>query len=236
MDNDDQLVGRVLSRREILTLAGTATALGVAGGAHAVLLGQEEPQTKGIVVAPEMTEGPFFVDEKLNRSDIRSNPGDGALRPGLLLELTLRLSEVSARGAKPLVGAMVDIWHCDAKGFYSDEASNGTSGQKFLRGYQDSDAKGVVKFVTIYPGWYRGRAVHIHLKVRKDKHEFTTQLFFDDKLSDKVFCREPYSVSDKRTVMNDQDGIFTQGGKKMVLPAVEAKKGFTSMFDIGFAM
>jgi protocatechuate 3,4-dioxygenase beta subunit len=115
--------------------------------------------TSVCVVRPEMTVGPYFVDEKLNRADIR---GD---RTGTELQLTLRVYSVGS-SCTPLVGAFVDIWHCDAAGLYSDVAAEGTAGQTFLRGYQVTDSNGVVNFTTIYPGWYTSRAVHIHFKIR----------------------------------------------------------------------
>ena len=85
------------------------------------------------------------------------------------LTLTVALSQVAASGAcTPLANALVDMWHCDALGVYSDVSSQNTLGQRFLRGYQVSDANGQVQFLTIYPGWYAGRAVHIHFKVRTE--------------------------------------------------------------------
>jgi len=103
---------------------------------------------------------------------------------------------------------MVGVWQCDAAGHYSGVTDTGvgfdTVGQKFLRGYQITDAKGVARFTTIYPGWYRGRTVHIHFKVRTPAtavlanatdsvYEFTSQLFFDDALTTRVFAQEPYA-------------------------------------------
>ena len=87
-----------------------------------------------------------------------------------------------------MAGAMVDICQCDAIGVYSDvRATNGffnTGGQRFLRGYQVTDASGVAKFTTVYPGWYQGRSVHIHFKIRTNaggrNAEFVSQLYFDD--------------------------------------------------------
>ena len=80
----------------------------------------------------------------------------------------------------PVSGAQVDIWHANASGLYSDVAANGTTGHKYLRGYQVTDADGVADFVTVFPGWYTGRAIHIHFKIRKGDLEFTSQLFFEE--------------------------------------------------------
>ncbi len=155
------------------------------------------------VARPALTEGPYFVDEKLNRSDIRSDPSDGSVRQGALLALTFRVSQLT-NACAPLGGASVDVWHCDAAGVYSDVSDPGfsTVGKKFLRGYQVTDSSGVAKFTTIYPGWYQGRAVHIHFKIRShtgsgSAYEFTSQLFFDDNITDQVYTQAPYSA--KRT-------------------------------------
>lgn len=80
------------------------------------------------------------------------------------------------------LGAQADIWQTNAAGKYSDEASEGTSGQKWLRGFQTTDSNGRVQFATIYPRWYNGRTIHIHMKVRftanGQNYVFNTQFFF----------------------------------------------------------
>ncbi len=190
-----------------------------------------------------MTEGPYFVDERLNRSDIRVNTADGAVKAGVPLQLTLRVLQVSGRGCAPLAGAMVDIWHCDALGVYSDvvDRSFNTVGQDFLRGYQITDANGVVNFTTIYPGWYPGRAVHIHFKVRSanaagQNYEFTSQFFFDDGLSEQVFMRAPYSSKGSGFLRNANDGIYRSGGDQTTLTLTPDGDGYRATFDIGLAM
>jgi protocatechuate 3,4-dioxygenase beta subunit len=129
-----------------------------------------------VASTPTVTEGPYWVDEKLFRSDIRTDPTTGVARSGIPLTLTITVQNLSnSSSCSPLAGAYVDIWHCDAKGVYSDESTynpgGGTgnvnkSGQKFLRGYQITDGNGQVTFTTIYPGWYSGRTIHIHFRVR----------------------------------------------------------------------
>ena len=140
------------------------------------------------------------MDEKLNRSDIRSDPADGSVRPGRRCGWRCAVSRLTRGTCAPLPGAMVDLWHCDAVGVYSDVQDPGgaTLGKKFLRGYQTTDGDGLARFTTIYPGPYRGRAVHIHFKVRSAAgggrvHDFTSQLFFDDALSDQVYAQPPYA-------------------------------------------
>src|SRR6185436_8759665 len=142
------------------------------------------------VLAPAKTEGPYFVDEKLHRSDIRIDPTDGSVQAGVPLALALRVFDAD-RGCAPVEGVTVDVWHASAQGLYSDVAQNGTVGKKYLRGAQTTGADGSVRFTTIYPGWYQGRTVHIHFKVRSSAsaasaYEFTSQLFFDDALTDIV--------------------------------------------------
>ena len=134
------------------------------------------------VLTPEMTEGPYFVDGDAVRSDITEG------RPGT--PLTLKLRVVDARGCTPVEGAAVDVWHADAGGNYSAFGSS-ASDSTFLRGIQRTDADGAVTFETIYPGWYQGRAVHIHVKVAVDGTEVHTgQLFFDDDASERVFAAD----------------------------------------------
>ena len=187
------------------------------------------------VLTSAQTEGPYFVDERLDRSDIRSDPGDGRVRPGVTLLLALRLSAVGARGCAPLSGATVDVWHCDATGLYSDEDGGGlrTKGMKFLRGYQVSDANGVVRFTTIYPGAYRGRAVHIHFKVRARRDEFTSQLYFDDALTDRVHAAMPYAGVRERRMRNAEDGLFRMGGRALIVDARDAGEGYVGAYDVG---
>lgn len=136
----------------------------------------------------------------------------------------------------------MDIWQCDALGIYSDVQDNNelfdTSGKKFLRGYQVTDANGTVQFSTIYPGCYQGITVHIHFKVRTDptsgqSYEFTSQLYFDDSITDRVHAQKPYTSKGQRTVKNDQDGIFQNGGNQLMLSLAEASLGYAATFDIG---
>jgi protocatechuate 3,4-dioxygenase beta subunit len=184
------------------------------------------------------------VDERLNRSDIRSDPAGGAVKAGIPLHLTLRTLRVTSPACTPLAGATVDIWHCDALGLYSDERANGTVGQKFLRGYQTTDANGVVRFTTIYPGWYMGRTVHIHFKVHTPDataagrgYEFTSQLYFDDSVTDRVHTQAPYASRVQRSLRNRDDGIYRRGGRQLTLAVNEdGRSGYTATFDIGLRM
>jgi protocatechuate 3,4-dioxygenase beta subunit len=192
------------------------------------------------IVKPRQTEGPYFVDERLNRSDIRSDPSDRSVKAGAELSLAFRVLQVNGNSCVPLPGATVDIWHCDAMGVYSDvqDRSFDTSGKKFLRGYQVTDEKGIAQFITIYPGWYEGRTVHIHFKIRTESssqqnYEFTSQLYFDDSLTDRVQVQSPYSSKGKRTLKNDEDRIFQDGGQDLILQLINREKGYAGTFDVG---
>jgi len=254
MHNDDLPVGRILGRREILTLFGTSTVALLAGcmplsarrgaGRAGGGPGGSAPiaeTTSLCIVSPEQTEGPYFSDVQLNRADIRSDPSDGSLRAGVPLELTLNLNHVTADNCTPFAGAIVDIWHCDAAGVYSDFAAENSAGQKFLRGYQVSDERGIVRFTTIYPGWYDGRTVHIHLKVRTDtaagqSYEFTSQIYFDDAMTDRVYARAPYSDRPNRTTHNANDGIYGGEGERINVEITEEADGYAGTLDIGLFM
>ncbi|HEX9676214.1 MAG TPA: intradiol ring-cleavage dioxygenase [Anaerolineales bacterium] len=267
MDNDDRQVGRILGRREALKILGAAGAAVVAGcapgsaqptstpgqaasGATAGATALPAEATSAAdsvampacVVRPELTEGPYFVDERLNRSDIRSDPGTGAVEQGALLALTFHVSRVGDGSCVPQEGAWVDIWHCNALGAYSDVSDPGfdTSGQQFLRGYQVTDANGIAAFTTIYPGWYSGRTVHIHFKIRTGVeqgesafYEFTSQLFFDEALNDEVHAQQPYASKGPRNTLNSVDRIYDD---RLLLAASEAAQGYAAAFDIGLQL
>jgi len=237
-----------LSRRETFRLAGAAGAMALVGRNIAgESCAAQDVSALSCVVSPPLTEGPYFVDEKLNRSDLRYDPSDN--RPGVPLLLQLTVHRVEGASCTPLTGAAVDIWHCDALGSYSDEGALGTTGKKFLRGYQVTDANGAVQFTTIYPGWYMGRAVHIHFKVRGvssgKTYEFTSQFFFDDALTDTVYAQAPYNTRGARDTRNSADGIYMQAvndgtgrtsGQLLLLPLTKADDGYVGTFDIGLTL
>lgn len=192
------------------------------------------------VVRPELTEGPYFVDTQLNRADIRVEPSDGSLKEGMPLELTFRVSQVGPEGCAPLAGAIVDVWHCDALGVYSGvrDPRFDTSQLRFLRGYQVTDDSGIARFTTIYPGWYSGRAVHIHFKIRTttgagSTYDFTSQLFFDETINAAVYAHPPYAEKGLADVPNAADGIYRNGGEQLILAPTQVEDGYTATFEIG---
>jgi protocatechuate 3,4-dioxygenase beta subunit len=170
-------------------------------------------------MTPEMTEGPYYLDTNLLREDVTEGT------PGLLLRLQVLVADSQA--CAPLANAAVDIWHCDAQGFYSGVGSRSgeapaIDSSTFLRGIQLTGEDGVAEFTTIYPGWYPGRTVHIHMMVHVDGEAVdeetydggsiahTGQLFFDDAISDQVYgTNEAYAGRDEtRRTRNDQDNIL----------------------------
>ena len=177
------------------------------------------------VLTPEMTEGPYYLTGEANRRDITEG------RPGTPLKLALTVASVGA--CKPLAGATVDIWHADATGNYSG-FGNTTSNKTFLRGVQTTDANGTVTFDTIYPGWYQGRAVHIHVKVfAGGSAVHTGQLFFDDSVNGAVFAAAPYNTRGNGWLRNAQDGIYNNGGSQSLVQLVKDATGYAGTMTLG---
>ncbi len=235
MNDDDTPTGRLLSRREALGW------MGMAGAGMLMRSFSAGAQGRPACIArPQQTEGPYFVDTGLNRSDIRSDPASGAIKPGLPLQLAFQVSRVEGGGCAPLRDAHVELWQCDALGVYSGVRDPGadTTGQKYLRGYQVTDAAGAARFTTIYPGWYPGRTVHLHFTIRTGRssgrrEEFTSQLYFDDALTDRVLANPPYSSRGPRTQKNNGDGLYRRGGSQLLLAVREQGPGLVAAFDIG---
>jgi protocatechuate 3,4-dioxygenase beta subunit len=238
MDSDDVQVGRLLGRREMLEILSASSAGAI------LMFGRTASAQQSVmpacVVRPAQTEGPYFVEERLLRSDIRHDPVTNQLKPGAILDLSLTVSQLGSNGCTPLAGAQVDLWQCDALGVYSDvtDRSFKSVGQKFLRGHQMTDAAGLARFTTIYPGWYPGRAVHIHFKIRTEPranrgHEFVSQLYFDDALTDRVHARDPYAAKGLKRTRNSDDGIYRTGGEQLMLNLAETARGFSAPFAIG---
>jgi protocatechuate 3,4-dioxygenase beta subunit len=192
------------SRRQLLR--GTC-ALGVGAIlARAGLAGRRSP-APACTPTPGQTEGPYYIDAALMRQDITEG------RPGMPLGLDLKV--VRATTCVPVPNAVVDIWQTDAGGLYSAFATGqignvDTSGANFLRGIQVTDGNGDASFLTLFPGWYPGRTVHIHFKVHvPNQAVLTSQLYFPDAVADEVLATfEPYIERGQRTTRNSNDGIY----------------------------
>lgn len=194
-------------------------------------------------VMPEEVEGPYpyptgELKNPLNRADITGGQAG--------LPLTLSLMVVNTNASCAVVSDVrVDIWHCNATGYYSGYANQqGVSGTKsytgdtWLRGYQTSDSKGTVVFNTIYPGWYNGRATHIHLEMYiNGVLKKTGQLAFPESISNAVHVTGEYKVHGVNTTSNSADQIFADSVNSETLSLVgDTTNGYTGTFTIGLAL
>lgn len=191
------------SRRGILAALGASAA----GLVPARAANPEAPEEGACLLTPQAIEGPFYLDPKLVRAEIAEG------RPGVPLRMRLRV--VEAGPCTPLANARVDIWHCDAKGLYSGypgqgDAGTDTTGTSFCRGTQITDSGGWATFETIWPGWYPGRATHVHVKVILDARTMLTgQIYFPDAVSEFLYTQVPAYGGRRsaRAVVNANDGI-----------------------------
>jgi protocatechuate 3,4-dioxygenase beta subunit len=214
------------------TLARFGGLVAAAAGGRALLSGDAEGGNRAVesgavscVLTPELTEGPYYIDGEKLRRDIREG------HAGTLL--TLRLRVLDASTCKPIRNAAVDIWHCDANGDYSG-FGNATGNRTFLRGVQRTDATGLAVFKTIYPGWYRGRAVHIHVKAHVGgRVVHTGQLFFPDSVSDAVYKQAPYAKRGAADMQNAEDSIFVNGGRRGMLALRKSGAGYVGAISMG---
>ena len=149
------------------------------------------------------------------------------------MPLALHATVVDASTCKPIKGAAVDIWHADAAGNYSGFGA-GSGNRTFMRGIQRTDANGVATFRSVYPGWYQGRTVHIHVKVHIGGNVVHTgQLYFPDTLTDKVYRRSPYNARPGRTTRNSNDFVFAQGGRRSLLSVHKSGTAYVGAITMG---
>lgn len=201
------MLNRSLTARDAVALAQDTTA---------------STATAMCVLTPELTDGPYYLDDLLVRNDITEGKAG--------VPLDLQITVVDATTCAPIANAAVDIWHCDANGFYSGftgsnpggtdaYVDDGSDPDTFLRGVILSDANGLAEFTTIYPGWYSGRAVHIHMKVHVGgatadgtydggTTAHTGQLAFDDAVTTEIATVEPYSLRSTTFLPFAEDGVF----------------------------
>jgi protocatechuate 3,4-dioxygenase beta subunit len=212
------------------------------------------PSLTEVEGTPQQIEGPYFVDNMPNRSDLRYEPSDGSIQEGIPLNITLnvyRVNDTNGDGEGtciPFSGAMVDIWESNSQGLYSGVAEDGTEGLAYLRGNQITDENGTVKFETIYPGWYENRAIHIHLKIRDYEgpekiFEWTSQLYLPNTINEQVNLQPPYSNHGPIPMTNELDFIYsgpsTDGliknntGNHLMLNVSKSDGGYSGIFNVG---
>jgi protocatechuate 3,4-dioxygenase beta subunit len=239
-----------LNRREALKLLGVVTASGLlasCGGSAS----RRSTTTTGTAnssstctVTPEGEEGPYFVDDSATgylRSDIRANLDGSSVQAGIPLTLTITVYDTQ-NSCAVMDNVQVDIWHCNAEGVYSAEQVESTSDVNWLRGYQVTDSTGVVKFTTIFPGWYEGRTTHIHLRLRStyDSSDTggtnTTQLFFPQDIVDTISSTiAPYSAHGADSTTNASDHVYTgeTHGEILLTLSGDTTKGYAATCSVG---
>lgn len=190
------------------------------------------PEDIACILTPEETIGPFFLDVGLARSDIREDLAGARLR------LVLQLVDVD--GCTPIRDVVANIWHADVNGRYSGFPNQlggvDTTGQTFLRGFQITDANGRVEFTTIYPGWYPGRAVHIHVRFHLDASTIlVSQLYFPEALTDAVYTLAPYNSRGNRDTSNSEDSIARNDLDELTLDAAAENDGYAASIVLGVA-
>ena len=197
----------VLSRRAAFAALSVPAVSALAGAAAFAETGASHDVC---MLTPQSIEGPYYLDPHLVRKQVAEG------RKGVPLRVDLRV--IDGATCKPGKGARVDLWHADAQGIYSgyegqgDKQDLSTVGQKFLRDTQFTDDKGAVSFETIYPGWYAGRATHIHFKVLlDDRNVLTGQMYFPDAVNEFIYANIP-AYADRmgpRAVVNANDRFAT---------------------------
>lgn len=233
-----------MDRRDALKSFGAVGLTAVFGARALDALGEDAQAATVCILTPEVTEGPYWIDKTLTRRNITEG------KPGLPLQIVFTV--VNAKTCKPIKGADVEIWHCDAVGEYSgfDSGASGgapgggqqqpTSSTRYLRGHQKSDANGKAQFLSVFPGWYRGRTPHIHMKVHVGgKVVHTGQVFFNERITAAVYRSAPYSSHGQPDTPHASDSIYAQaGGSSAVLKLgkrAQGLKGYVGRIVVGVA-
>jgi protocatechuate 3,4-dioxygenase beta subunit len=191
-----------LTRRDALRSAGGVGLAAVFGARALDLLGDDAEAASTCLLTPEVTEGPYWVENRLTRRNITEG------KPGV--PVVIRFTVLNAKTCRPIQNADVEIWHCDAVGNYS--AVNGAT-TRFLRGHQKSNSSGKAEFLTIFPGWYRGRTPHIHMKVYVGGDTVHTgQVFFNEKITAAVYRQAPYASRGQYDTPHARDSIYREAG------------------------
>jgi len=182
-------------------------------------------------VTPSETAGPYPSLADFFRSDVREG------KPGTQLSLTIKVVNVNASCA-PVANANVEIWHCDATGNYSEYGTQVR--ETYLRGIQTTNSNGEVNFTTIYPGWYQGRATHIHVEVMINNNSVkVTQMAFPESINNTVHIQGAYSTGGRgaNPTSNAADGIFADSlSSELVTPTGDVSGGYSATFQVGIAV
>lgn len=186
------------------------------------------------VVSPTETAGPYPSLSDFIRSDVREG------KSGTTLTLTLTIVNTNSSCA-PLSGAQVEIWQCDADGHYSQyvQGSYNGSSQTFLRGIQTTDSAGQVRFTTVYPGWYQGRATHIHIEVTVNGRSVkVTQIAFPESVNATVYATGVYASRGVNPTANASDGIFSDSlsSELATITGGDPNGGYTATYTVGVAV
>lgn len=231
---------RSWSRREALSLLGGAVAMSACGrddpakpaaSPSAPVTSASFDGAASCKLTPEQTQGPYYIDVDKIRADVRED------RKGTPLRIAARVLDTD--GCTPVKDAVFEIWQCDAHGLYSgfESSSQGGPGggvsdtKRYLRGAQVTDTDGIATITTIYPGWYRGRTVHVHVKVALDNRTvLTTQLYFDEAITAKVFKSAPYAAHIGRDTFNKNDALYRAETTMTVSKDVD---GYLGLITIG---
>jgi protocatechuate 3,4-dioxygenase beta subunit len=210
-------------RRLLRDLTGAGVGAAGAGLLGRELLGEDEAAeaaAPSCTLTPEVTEGPYYLDLDKVRRDVTEG------KHGLRLDLRIKI--VDASTCKALEDVAVEIWHADAGGTYSGFSQEGTVGKTYLRGVQVTNENGVAQFRTVYPGWYEGRAIHIHMKTHVDgRTVHTGQLFFNESVSDRVMRVSPYNRRGGTRLRNRDDSIYRQAGGSGAILRLRRRKAST---------
>lgn len=176
-------------------------------------------------LTPALTEGPFYFNSNL----VRQNITEG--RPGMPFHMSISVIDIDCN---PIPNVLVDIWHCDKDGNYSGYGA--FVGQTFMRGIQLTDSSGIAVFDTVYPGWYPGRATHIHFKVRLNSFTYvTSQYCFLDSVNNAVYATPLYSGRGPNPTTNAMDGIFQNANPQYLVmsAAPNTSGGYDGTYTIG---
>jgi len=234
-------------RRQALQLMGAASVLALTGREAAsgeLLYGAAAAACRNDI---ESTAGPYPNIDPLERRDLRANSrGNTSLKPGAQLTLRIRVHDIE-NACAPIPGAVVDIWGADAVGTYAGYAPFNTVGQDFCRGYQRTDANGQAEFLTLFPGSYTGRALHIHFSIQSQARNlrpnddgrnlpnvFVAQLYFAASTADEVFASNPIYQQGARRTPNEADSIYlSDGGSSYIVTVTKTASGYVGEIDVG---